>query len=307
MDDVNINLTTTTYGTVEYPKYEISSADSEVDVFRVDDIGGLYETYPQLSNKKFMHAHNFDMIIWIKRGRGIHYVDFKKYDVDDNVIFFLSSYNLHQLSTIGKPEGYAIAFTPEFLNHMDPTIVNRVRHLLFNRRNGAKYCNVTTQASAKLQDLVGRMEDEQSMGSGKPLHNTCNATLLTDFILTAVRYCQWIKDESFTCQSQYAEIYSRFIEAVDDNYTTKHTVKDYVLLLGVSKNVLAKSTKIYEELTPLEIIDDRIIIEAKRLLASTTLRIKEISSKLGFDDPSYFNKFFKKIARITPADFREKY
>ena len=307
MNDVNINLTTTTHGTVEYPKYEISSADSEVDVFRIDEIGGLYETYPQLSEKKFMHAHNFDMIIWIKKGKGIHYVDFGKYDVDGNMIFFLSSYNIHQLSTTGKPEGYAIAFTPDFLNHLDPSIVNRVRHLPFNRRNGANYCNVTPQASAKLQEIVERMEEEQNTGIGKPLHDTCNATLLTDFILTAVRCCQWTKDEGFTGKSQYAEIYSRFIEAVDDNYTRLHTVKDYVSLLGVSKNVLIKSTRLHEQLSPLEIIDDRIIVEAKRLLACTSLRIKEISSKLGFEDPSYFNKFFKKSAKLTPADFREMY
>lgn len=234
-------------------------------------------------------------------------MDFEKYNVEGNQIFFLSSYNLHRLSTIGKPEGYTIVFTPDFLNHIDSSIFNKVRHLLFNRRNGANYCRVTQQASELLQDIADHMYEEQTKNSNNQLHDTYNAALLMEFIVTAVRYCLWDKEECFLNDNQYAEIYSKFIKAVDDYYTTMHTVKDYVLLLGVSRNVLTKSTKQYEQLTPLEIIDDRIIVEAKRLLACTALRIKEISSKLGFDDPSYFNKFFKKIARVTPADFREKY
>ena len=307
MNDITIKLTTTTHGMAVYPQYKISYFESDIDVFRIDEMGLLYETYPQLSNKNFMHAHNFDMIIWIKKGTGVHCVDFKEYSVEDNTIFFLSSYNLHQLSPTEKADGYVIAFTPDFLNHLDPSVVNKIRHILFNRRNGANYCKVTPYASEELQHIVNRMEEEQNLGNNKHLHNTYNAILLMDFIICVVRYCQWSKSDSISNNNQYSEIYSKFIEAVDDNYATKHTVKDYVLLLGVSKNVLTKSTKLYEQLTPLEIIDDRIIIEAKRLLACTTLRIKEISSKLGFEDPSYFNKFFKKIVKITPADFRERY
>ncbi len=307
MNDTIISLTTTTQGTVEYPKYELSSTNAEVDVFRVDDMGCLYETYSQLADRKFIHANNFDMILWVKRGRGIHYVDFEEFDVNNNIIFFLSSYNLHNLSTIGKPEGYAIVFTPVFLNHLDPSIVNKVRHRLFNRRNGANYCNVTQQASEKLQSIVDRMTEEQTWGHNSQLHNSYNAALLTDFIVTCIRHCEWKKEEDFSAKNQYAEIYSRFIEAVDNYYTSIHTVKEYVELLGTSKNILTKSTKLYEQLSPLEIIDDRIIVEAKRLLTCTSLRIKEISIKLGFEDPSYFNKFFKKITKVTPANFRESY
>lgn len=139
------------------------------------------------------------------------------------------------------------------------------------------------------------------------MHNTYNATLLTDFIVTSIRYCQWRENNVFLNTSQYAEVYSKFIEAVDYNYTKMHTVKDYIEHLGVSKSILIRSIKQYEQLSPLEIIDDRIIIEAKRLLVCTSLRIKEISSKLGFEDPSYFNKLFKKIVKVTPANFREMY
>lgn len=56
--------------------------------------------------------------------------------------------------------------------------------------------------------------------------------------------------------------------------------------------------------TPLKIINDRIILEAKRQLCYTDLKIKEIAFRLGFDDPSYFVKFFKRQTGILPAEFR---
>ena len=57
--------------------------------------------------------------------------------------------------------------------------------------------------------------------------------------------------------------------------------------------------------TPLQIINDRIVLEAKRQLQHTSLNIKEISYNLGFEDPSYFVKFFKRQTGYLPSDFRE--
>jgi AraC family transcriptional regulator, transcriptional activator of pobA len=58
--------------------------------------------------------------------------------------------------------------------------------------------------------------------------------------------------------------------------------------------------------TPKEIIDDRILLEAKRILAHTTESIKEISYYLGFEEPTNFIKYFKKHASVTPTEFREQ-
>ncbi len=54
----------------------------------------------------------------------------------------------------------------------------------------------------------------------------------------------------------------------------------------------------------MKIINDRIILEAKRQLCYTDLNIKEIAFRLGFDDPSYFVKLFKRQTGILPAEFR---
>lgn len=58
--------------------------------------------------------------------------------------------------------------------------------------------------------------------------------------------------------------------------------------------------------TPLQIINDRIVLEAKRQLQHTSLNITEISYNLGFEDPSYFVKFFKRLAGSMPSEFRKR-
>ncbi|MEI6436138.1 MAG: helix-turn-helix domain-containing protein, partial [Bacteroidota bacterium] len=58
---------------------------------------------------------------------------------------------------------------------------------------------------------------------------------------------------------------------------------------------------------PKEIINDRILLEAKRLLVHTNLSIKELGQDLGFDDPAYFVRYFKSHTASTPVEFRETY
>ncbi|HKJ21703.1 MAG TPA: helix-turn-helix domain-containing protein, partial [Gammaproteobacteria bacterium] len=58
--------------------------------------------------------------------------------------------------------------------------------------------------------------------------------------------------------------------------------------------------------TPSQLINERIILEAKRMLAHSGQRVTAIANVLGFDDPSYFAKYFKKHAGKTPAQFRKE-
>ena len=83
-----------------------------------------------------------------------------------------------------------------------------------------------------------------------------------------------------------------------------HTVKEYANHLNVSVKTLTNSVDASSCSTPLKIINDKSILEAKRQLCYTDLKIKEIAFRLGFDEPSYFLKFFKRQTGILPAEFR---
>ena len=94
---------------------------------------------------------------------------------------------------------------------------------------------------------------------------------------------------------------------VEIHYRSKHLVADYAELLGVASKTLTHKFKKFELPAPNEVLKDRILLEAKRLLIHTNLSAKEIAYDLGYDDPAYFNRLFSRKIGDAPNIFRKKY
>ncbi len=99
-------------------------------------------------------------------------------------------------------------------------------------------------------------------------------------------------------------IIRKFNLLVENNYQTQHTVGFYADALNKSPKTLANLFAIYSHRSPLQVIQDRILLEAKRLLYYTDKSAKEIAFDLGFDDAAYFSNFFKKHTAFSPTEFR---
>lgn len=97
----------------------------------------------------------------------------------------------------------------------------------------------------------------------------------------------------------------RFRQLLEKHFRKIHTVKEYAEMLHVSTRTLSHYVAQSAHLTPLQVINDRVVLEAKRQLQHSTLSIKEIGYQLGFEDPSYFVKFFKRMTGQMPKEFRK--
>ena len=97
----------------------------------------------------------------------------------------------------------------------------------------------------------------------------------------------------------------RFRQLLEKHFREIHTVKEYAEMLHVSTRTLSHYVAQSAHLTPLQVINDRVVLEAKRQLQHSTLSIKEIGYQLGFEDPSYFVKFFKRMTGQMPKEFRK--
>ncbi|MCD8262163.1 MAG: helix-turn-helix domain-containing protein [Bacteroides sp.] len=98
----------------------------------------------------------------------------------------------------------------------------------------------------------------------------------------------------------------RFSDEVERHFRESRNTGFYVQLLGVGEKVLAREVKALTGKTPKMYIDSRVILEAKRLLAHGNGSIKAISIELGFEEPTNFNKYFRKHTTLTPVKFRQK-
>ncbi|HRG48598.1 MAG TPA: AraC family transcriptional regulator, partial [Leptospiraceae bacterium] len=98
-----------------------------------------------------------------------------------------------------------------------------------------------------------------------------------------------------------------FKDLLNENFSKLKTVSSYAKLIQVSEKRLTQATTKVLGKTPKEMMDDKVMLEAKRLLTYTNKSIREIGYILGFDEPTNFTKYFRKHSTKTPVEFREKY
>ena len=105
-------------------------------------------------------------------------------------------------------------------------------------------------------------------------------------------------------QDEKFHVIRKFNLLVEANFKSKHSVSFYAQQLCKSPKTLSNLFAIYNHKTPSQVIQERILIEAKRLLCYTEKSIKQITFELGFEDVSHFSNFFKKLTLLSPLDFR---
>ncbi|SIO51017.1 helix-turn-helix domain-containing protein [Chitinophaga niabensis] len=102
------------------------------------------------------------------------------------------------------------------------------------------------------------------------------------------------------------DLFRKFNLLVEGSFRSEHSVNYYAQCLNKSPKTLANVFALYNQQTPLQVIQGRIIIEAKRLLYYTKKSVKQITYELGFEDPAYFSNFFRKHTALSPLEFRNK-
>ncbi|GAB3023523.1 helix-turn-helix domain-containing protein [Spirosoma pulveris] len=102
------------------------------------------------------------------------------------------------------------------------------------------------------------------------------------------------------------DIVRRFNLLVEVHYRRLHAVSDYADLMNKSPKTLSNLFGLYNQKSPLQVIHERITLEAKRLLLYTDKSTKEIAFELGFDEVPHFSRFFKKQAGLPPSEFKDK-
>ena len=122
-------------------------------------------------------------------------------------------------------------------------------------------------------------------------------------IVTRLAKQQFIDDKKLA--DQKLDIIRHYNLLVENHFKKQHTVKFYADQLNRSPKTLSNLFAIYNHKSPLSVIQERVFVEAKRLLIYTDKSSREIAYELGFEDPTHFSNFFKRMATIPPSAFRK--
>lgn len=214
-----------------------------------------------------------------------------------------------------------IIFLTEF-HLVEVGVVNQSRVLRFNRpfycinHNSDDDCNGILFFGAAQLPVIDLPNNE--CGNFEILWNMLHKEMLSNDDMQIEMLRTMLKQLVIHCTRMYKEqkqivslekgkldIVRRFNSLVEMHYKTKHSVTDFADLLNRSPKTLSNLFLQYNQKTPLQIIQERILLEARRLLHYTDRTIKDITYELGFEDIQTFSRFFKNKEGISPKDFRE--
>lgn len=162
------------------------------------------------------------------------------------------------------------------------------------------YLNETNEAAIALLWDVFKKE----LNAKDDLQGEMLQMLLKRFLILCTRI---YKDQHKIVEVEETkmDIIRNFAFLVEVHYKTKHSVSEYADLMNRPAKSLTNLFSSHINRTPLQIIQDRIILEAKRMLISTEIPVKEITFELGFDDMPSFSRFFKNKVGVSPKAFRD--
>lgn len=250
------------------------------------------------------HRHDFYTIYWIKKGKLLHTIDAVTHEVKKNTLFFVAPGQVHNLQATEKIDGYMIAFREAFMCLKDQSQVSGINSGLFFNNQFSSVLQLDDEQEKDIEAIIRLMMKELALR--EPEYETALHGLLRYFLVLASR----IKGESLSISTEQhaahnSSIFLKFKNLIEEKYQYLKNVSDYAGLLHIKPVLLNEISKQLSGITAGEHIRNRVILEAQRYLYNTDLTAKEIAYKLGFEDPHYFSRFFKKYTNQSPSEFKE--
>jgi AraC-like DNA-binding protein len=252
-----------------------------------------------------LQRNNFFTLIWVMEGAGKVNADFDGYSFEANSLFTFAPYQPYVFTTTKLIKGIAIYFHFDFFcihKHQKELELNGV---LYNNVYQPPFVKVDENSAATFKMLCEQIEAE--MQHAALAQHELLVSYLKIFLITASRLKieQQPKVAEMVKDSKEPFILQKLKDAIEENFKTKHTASEYADLLYISPKALAKITKTHFNKTLSSLINERIIIEAKRELYLTDKTVKEIAYELGYEDEFYFSRFFKVNAEVSPQLYRD--
>lgn len=250
------------------------------------------------------HIHSFYQIVWFIRGIGKHYVDFREYPVEDNMLFFVSPGQIHWFDKNSHFDGIIIHFNENFLSDEEQNDNIFLKYNIFNAFDAKPCFKVCDTCAQSLSNIIAEIQEELTHKNDFA-HSEYLNHLIKLFLIQVQRMGKRESNMQLQPNNNVHRTFVKFRQMIENHYRRIHTAKEYAFYMNITTKTLYNNVMEVAHITPLQMIDDRIILESKRMLKHTSLKVKEIAYQLGFEDPSYFVKFFKKHAGCLPLEFRD--
>lgn len=198
--------------------------------------------------------------------------------------------------------GYILLFNMDFFleNNFTHQIIGNKKMLSPSVK---PYIHLTDEQAEEVKRIFELILDEKKQNEME--NNEMIAVKIVELLVLGERLFEL--EQHLEENQPLLESIKRFVDLLDQYFSTEHSVKFYAEQLAMHPNNLNALIKKHTGLSAKESIRNRILLEVKHLLHSTELSIKEISDQMGFKDPNYFTTFFKRAENLSPVNYRSSF
>jgi len=248
------------------------------------------------------HKHSFYHLVLFTKGAGMQTIDFQNFPVRPYLIYFMVPGQVHSWAFEGEVDGYIINFSAAFFQ----SFLLKANYLedlpFFAGIAQESVIDIPANLRDKVTGLFEQLIDENE--SAKPMGSDMVKTLMLQLFIQVARLGNDIQQSAAPTYNY--TLLKNFQKLIEKNYIRLKLPKEYAELLYITPNHLNALCNDILGLPSGEVIRNRVILEAKRMLVNQDLTVQQIAIHLNFADNSYFTKFFKKQVDMTPEEFRRK-
>ena len=282
------------------PIRHINPAKTSPDPFESFNIRNIRDLLGGKDMIQELHRHNFFFILALEKGKGSHEIDFTPYNIRNNSVFVLRPGQVHRLKLNADSAGYLMEFKTDYLFPHDSLLKQLVRSVSNNTcyqfdRKGMK----------KLLAILDFVFQEYKNKADR-YHEVIKANL-SIFLIELNRNRTNQKNHSNAGNTYAQERLDKFFELLELHISKQKLVSQYAGMLNLSPYQLNAITRTLHGKPCSALINEYIVLESKRYLLATPNQVNQIAYYLGYEDISYFIRFFKKHTGYSPEAFRNKF
>lgn len=243
-------------------------------------------------------------ILFLPKNRTVK-VDFQAFTLQNDALLFINPNVKIQLPDTAQNNEVLLHFNRDFyfIEIHDHEVA--CDGILYNNVFEIPFIELDENQALHIRGIIEEIRSEMQNDDSNT--EEMLRTLLKLIILKSTRI--WKEKHKLSEEQQQSDVQflRKFSKLVEENYKTHHMVADYADMLFITPKSLSKKISLLSKDTPNDIIKKRIILEGKRLLAHTSMTVKEIAYHLNYEDDAYFVRFFTKHTGVSPTSFRKQF
>jgi AraC family transcriptional activator of pobA len=243
------------------------------------------------------HAHSFYLLLYVTQGHGTHTIDLVTYDLRPGGLYFLVPGQAHSWVLSADAQGYILFFSAAFYQRQYPADRLAAYPFFDATQSPVLYLPLS---ETTIPGLFRHILAEKVT----PATNRDEVVGAYLFLLLELAARAYTHEQDQHAPSHSLQQVRAFSQLLDAHFRTEKTVRFYADQLALTANHLNALCRRVVNQTASDLIHERVITEAQRLLAHSALSVGQIADQLGFDDASYFTRYFKKYVGQTPEPFR---